>query len=93
MNGDRAIHTLMMIVGGLVGLGIFMLAAVLLGRRAADGARVFILPWLVVALVNMAVGVYWANIPVSAELPILVIVFGIPAGVAWLLTRRFGLKA
>jgi hypothetical protein len=81
-------HTLTMVVGGLVALGIFVLAAVLLGRRAADGARVFILPWLVVALVNMAVGVYWANIPVSAELPILVVVFAIPAGAAWYLARR-----
>lgn len=78
----------MMIVGGLVALGIFMLAAVRLGRRAADGARVFILPWLVAALVNMAVGVYWVNIPASAELPILAIVFGIPAGAAWLVMRR-----
>jgi hypothetical protein len=85
-------HTLMMIVGGLVALGIFVLAAVLLGRTLADGARVFIFPWLVAALVNMGVGVYWANIPVSVELPVLLVVFGVPAGVAWLLARRYRVK-
>jgi hypothetical protein len=83
-------HTLMMVVGGLVALGIFMLVAALLGRSIADGARVFILPWLVAALVNMGVGVYWANIPVRTELPVLLVVFGVPAVVAWLFARRVG---
>jgi hypothetical protein len=85
-------HTLTMVVVGFVALGIFMLAAVLLGRTIADGARVFILPWLVAALVNMGVGVYWANIPVSVEIPVLLVVFGVPAGVAWLLARRKGVR-
>jgi hypothetical protein len=85
-------HTLMMIVGGFVALGIFILAAVLLGRTLADGARVFIFPWLVAALVNMGVGVYWANIPVSVEIPVLLVVFGVPAGVAWLLARSYRVR-
>jgi hypothetical protein len=85
-------HTLMMVVGGFVALGVFILAAVLLGRTVADGARVFIFPWLVAALVNMGVGVYWANIPVSVEIPVLLVVFGVPAGVAWLLARRYRLR-
>jgi hypothetical protein len=82
-------HTVMMVVGGLVALGIFILAAVLLGRRIGDGARVFIWPWLAASLVNMAIGVYWARIPMSAEVPVLIVVFGIPAGAAWLVARRF----
>jgi hypothetical protein len=82
----------MMVVGGFVALGVFILAAVLLGRTVADGARVFIFPWLVAALVNMGVGVYWANIPVSVEIPVLLVVFGVPAGVAWLLARRYRLR-
>jgi len=69
-------HILMMVVGGFVALVVFILAAVLLGRTVADGARVFIWPWLAVALINMFVGVYWANIPYSAEIPVLVVVFG-----------------
>jgi len=58
-------HTLSLVVGGLVALGIFILAAVMLGRSVADGARVFIWPWLAVALINMFLGVYWANIPTA----------------------------
>jgi hypothetical protein len=85
-------HILMMVVGGLVALGVFILAAVLLGRTLADGARVFIFPWLVAALVNMGLGVYWANIPVSVEIPVLLVVFGVPAGVAWLLARRYQVR-
>src|SRR5438046_2744192 len=46
-------HTLTWVVGGLVALGIFVLAAVMLGRRVADGARVFIWPWLAASVVNM----------------------------------------
>jgi hypothetical protein len=82
-------HMLTMVVGGLVALGIFVLAAVLLKRSVADGARVFIGPWLAVSLGNMLLGVYWANIPWSVELPVLVVVFGAPAAVAWFLARKF----
>jgi hypothetical protein len=81
-------HVLMMVAAGLVALGIFVLAALLLGKSMADGARVFIWPWLAVAVANMLVGMYWANIPLSIELPVLVVVFGVPAAVAWLIGRR-----
>jgi hypothetical protein len=80
-------HTLRMVVGGLAALGIFILAATLLGRRAADGARIFILPWLAAAVINMVIGVYWAGVPISTELPVLAVVFGVPAAVAWYLAR------
>jgi hypothetical membrane protein len=81
-------HTVMMVVGGLAALGIFILAAVLLRRRIADGARVFIWPWLAVSLINMLVGVYWANIPYGVEIPVFILVFGVPAAVAWVIVRR-----
>ena len=81
-------HTLMMVAAGLVALGIFVLAAVLLGRGAADGARVFIWPWLAASLVNMLTGMYWANVPFRIELPVLVVVFGVPAAAAWFLAKR-----
>jgi hypothetical protein len=83
-------HTLTMVVGGLVALGIFILASVLLKRSVADGARVFIWPWLAASLVNMFIGVYWANIPYNVEIPVLIVVFGVPAAAAWLIARRFG---
>ena len=82
-------YTLMLVVGGLVALGIFVLAAVLLGRRIADGARVFVWPWLAASVVNMLIGMYWANIPLSVELPVLAVVFGVPAAVAWFVAKRF----
>jgi len=83
-------HTLLMVVGGLVALAIFVLAAVLLGRGIADGARVFIWPWLAVSVINMLIGMYWANIPFNVELPVLAVVFGVPAVAAWLIAKRFG---
>jgi hypothetical protein len=83
-------HTLMWVVGGLVALGIFVLAAVLLGRGMADGARVFIWPWLAASVVNLLLGVYWANVPLSVEIPVLVVVFGVPAAVAWYVMKKFG---
>ena len=82
-------HTLMWVVSGLIALGIFVLAAVLLGRSIADGARVFLLPWLAASVVNMLLGLYWANVPFSIELPVLVVVFGVPAAVAWFVAKRF----
>lgn len=82
-------HTLMLVVGGLVALGIFVLAAKLLGQRVADGARVFVWPWLAAAVINMLIGMYWANMPLSVELPVLVVVFGVPAAAAWYVAKRF----
>ena len=83
-------HTLMWVVGGLAALGIFVLAAVLLGRRVRDGARIFILPWLAASVLNMVIGVYWAGVPVSVEIAVLAVVFGVPAAVAWYVAKRFG---
>ena len=80
-------HTLRMVVGGLAALGVFILAAKLLGRSAADGARIFILPWLAASVINMVIGVYWASVPLSTEIPVLAVVFGVPAAIAWYLSR------
>ena len=68
------------------------LGGALARRLAADGARVFVWPWLAVSLINMLAGVYWANIAVSSEIPVLAVVFGVPAAVAWYIARRFGGK-
>jgi positive regulator of sigma E activity len=82
-------HTLMMVVGGLVALGIFVLAAVLLGRSVVDGARVLILPWLAAPVVNMLIGIYWAGYAFNAEALVLLVVFGVPAAAAFYVARRF----
>ena len=74
-------HTLWVIAGGLLLLGLF----VLLGRRR--GARAFAPVWLLLALVNMGMGVSRAGYGVREELPILLVVFAIPALVSAVLLR------
>ncbi len=78
-------HVAMVIGGGTVLLGVFLLFGKLWGADAAAlalAAKAFIPVWLVVALVNMWVGVTHAGYSVREELPILVIVFLVPAALA-----------
>lgn len=75
-------HTVMVVGGGLVALAVFVVAAATLGKSAAVGARLFILPWLVAALYNLYLGTTHGY-SVVGELPFFAIVFGVPALVAW----------
>jgi hypothetical protein len=86
-------HTLMVIGCGLVTLVVF----VLIGRRlgggsaaaAAKGAAWFIPAWLAAAAANLWIGVSRAGYTVDEELPIFLIVFGVPAAIAALTWWRF----
>lgn len=87
-------HVLMVIAGGLVLLGVFMLFGKLWGGDLAGvttAAKIFIPVWLAVAIVNLWVGVSRAGYTVREEFPILLIVFAVPALVAglsvWYLSR------
>ena len=87
-------HMAMVIGGGLVLLGLFVLFGHLWGASAgamAFAARVFVPVWALVALANMWVGVTHAGYTVRAELPILGVVFAVPAVAAllaaWYLAR------
>lgn len=87
-------HVVMVIGGGLVLLGVFVLFGWLWGASAAGmalAAKVFVPAWAAVALVNMWVGVTHAGYTVRQEAPILVLVFLLPAIVAglvaWQLSR------
>ena len=87
-------HMAMVIGGGFVLLGLFLLFGQLWGGSAPDlalAAKLFIPAWLVVSLVNMWVGVQHAGYSVREEAPILFIVFAVPAAVAafvvWWLPR------
>jgi uncharacterized membrane protein len=84
-------HTVQVIAGGLIVLALFVGIAVLLKKSPATGARLFILPWLVAALVNLYVGTTHGH-TVLGELPFLAIVFGVPAAVAWWVSRAFGTR-
>ena len=87
-------HVAMVIGGGLVLLGLFVLFGWLWGASAAGmalAAKVFVPTWAAIALVNMWVGVVHAGYTVRQEAPILVLVFLLPAVVAgiaaWQLSR------
>ncbi|MFN3580416.1 MAG: hypothetical protein ACK4VV_08095 [Pseudomonas sp.] len=87
-------HMLLVILGGTALLGIFTLFGKLWGHDIAgiaSAARYFIPVWLIIALVNMWVGVTKAGYTVVQELPILVVVFLIPSAlaafVAWQLAK------
>ncbi|MEZ5532776.1 MAG: hypothetical protein R3E69_10385 [Steroidobacteraceae bacterium] len=88
-------HMLLVIVGGALLLGVFALFGKLWGGDAAGialGAKVFIPVWLLVALANMWVGVTRAGYAMSEELPILLVVFAVPAALAvalaWQMARN-----
>jgi hypothetical protein len=79
----------MVVGGGIVLLGLFLLAGRWLGggdpAALVLAAKVFLPVWLAASLVNLWVGVSHAGYTVAQELPILVPVFGIPAAIAGLL--------
>lgn len=87
-------HMLQVMAGGALLLAVFTLFGKLWGgdlAGAAMGAKLFVPVWLAVSLANMWVGVNKAGYTVSQELPILLIVFAVPAAVAaiaaWQLLR------
>jgi len=83
-------HILMFVVIGLVALAAFYFGAALFGRSGQTGAVVFIWAWLAASLVNGAVGVLRAGIPILNEVGAFIPIFGIPAAVAWYLAYKHG---
>lgn len=83
-------HILMLVIGGLIVLAVFYLGAGLFGRTGAQAAVIFIWVWLVSSILNGAVGVLRAGIPVINEAGAFILIFGIPAAVAWYLAYRYG---
>ena len=85
-------HTIYVIVGGLLLLGIFLLfARALAGVGPSLRGRfllAFIPVWLACAAFNMWIGVSRAGYSVGDELPIFAVVFAVPAAAAWWLWRR-----
>jgi hypothetical protein len=84
----------MVILGGVLLLAVFSLFGRLWGHGAADialAAKWFVPAWAGVSLVNLWVGVAKAGYTVAQELPILLVVFAVPAVLAlvlaWQLTR------
>jgi len=87
-------HVILVIAGGVVLLGLFLLFGWLWGASASGmalAAKCFVPAWLAMAAVNMWVGVHHAGYSVREEFPILLLVFALPAAAAgialWLLSR------
>ena len=83
-------HTIIMIVAGLLGLALVSGAGLILGgaRGVRMASRWFLGAWLLVSLANGAIGYFHAGIPLSTELAVFVPIFGVPAVVAIYASRR-----
>jgi hypothetical protein len=81
-------HILTVVVFGLVALAAFYFGAGLLHRSGRTGAWLFIWVWLAASLLNGAVGVARAGIPVLNEIGAFIPIFGIPAALGWYLASR-----
>jgi hypothetical protein len=78
-------HTLMVLAGGFLLLGLCLLTGKVAGgspAAMAKAALVFLPLWLIGAGVNMWVGVSEAGYTVKDELPIFLVIFAVPAVVA-----------
>lgn len=85
-------HMLMVITGGVVLLGVFLLFGQLWGGTTlalATAAKAFIPVWLALSIANLWVGVNKAGYTVAQELPILLVVFAVPAAAAVIAAWQF----
>lgn len=85
-------HMLMVIIGGIVLLGLFLLFGQLWGGAPSAltaAAKHFIPVWFIVSVANLWIGVSKAGYTVAQELPILLIVFAVPAVLAGVAVRHF----
>lgn len=81
-------HTVLVILGGL---GLMVLIYSIARWRGTTLRRAFLffaMLWAAAALTNLWIGVVRAGYSVTEELPIFLVVFGVPCVVAWLLAWR-----
>jgi hypothetical protein len=93
LQGFDVQHILTVVMFGLVALAAFYFGAGLLHRSGRTGALFFIWVWLAASLLNGAVGVVRAGIPVLNEIGAFIPIFGIPAALAWYLAYRHADRA
>ena len=85
-------RTAVIVVAGLVLLGFALLGGRYVGGTPAMmiALKLFIAVWFILALFNLWMGVSGAGYSLAEELPIFLVVFGVPAGAAalawWKLT-------
>lgn len=87
-------RSIMIVLGGFVVLGLCLLVGRWLGGPGTPslvtGARIFIPIWLIVAAINMWVGVARAGYTVAEEFPTFLFIFAVPAAAAGFLWWRYG---
>lgn len=85
-------HTLKIILGGFVLLGICLFAGRWLGGATANAigtaTKWFLGLWLIATLLNLWFGVSKAGYSVKDEAPVALVVFAVPAAVALLIWWR-----
>ncbi|MGO2009807.1 hypothetical protein [Vreelandella alkaliphila] len=81
-------HTVMIILAGLVLLAVFIVFARIASIQFARLLPVYLVVWLICTAINMWIGVSQAGYSVMQELPFMLIVFTAPALVAILWSRR-----
>ena len=86
-------RTAYFLLAGLLFLGGFFLLGKLFAAQYPEAARVatwaFAIVWLVVAGVNMWLGVAKAGYSIAEELPIFLLIFGAPVAAAALIKWQF----
>ena len=86
-------RTALFLLAGFLFLGVCFILARLFSANypaaASVATAVFVLLWLAIAAFNMWVGVAKAGYSASEELPIFLLIFGVPAVVAVILKWKF----
>ena len=84
---------MLFLLAGLLLLGAMLLLAKLFSVSFAEATRwvtfVYVVLWLIIAAANMWVGVAKAGYSLAGELPIFLLIFGVPAALAVLVKWRF----
>ncbi|MFL5574899.1 MAG: hypothetical protein ACJ79S_02875 [Gemmatimonadaceae bacterium] len=88
-------HTVKVVAAGFALLALCLVVGRAVGGPTpagglALGAKIFLPLWLVGAGINLWAGVTKAGYSVAEEMPVFVVVFAVPAGVAALLWWHFG---
>jgi len=85
-------RTAIIIGAGLIIGALFLFAGRLLGRgpeTIALGAKLFIALWFIAAAANLWMGVVKAGYSFMEELPIFLVIFGVPAAAAGFLWWKY----
>lgn len=82
-------HTFLVILGGFVLLALTVAGARAAGRTFSTALPLYLVVWFVFAAINMGVGIYHAGYSFMDELPIFIVIFGLPAATAAILARKF----